>query len=131
MCEHRRPFRRRRCSWVPAFAGMTPRWQCLPSDGNAVIVEDPAVIVAVPGGLLAGAVSGAAPQRLAVEVDDIAALVRIVIELAPGDGMMILADAEEAAEGHHGIVRTPRALVDHEILDPAELLALAVVDGCA
>src|SRR6476661_6058049 len=94
----------------------------LPAVGHAVIIVDAPVVVAVEGGLLAGAVFGAVGQLVAVEVDDIAALLCVVAELAPGDRMMIVADAEEAAEGHHRIFRAAGDLVDHEILDPAELL---------
>jgi hypothetical protein len=41
---------------------------------------------------------------------------------------MVVANAEEAAERHHGIVGPAAHLIDHEILDPAKLLALAVED---
>jgi len=40
--------------------------------------------------------------------------------------MVLLADAEEAAEGHHRIGHPSRELVDHQALDRADLDAVAV-----
>jgi hypothetical protein len=42
--------------------------------------------------------------------------------------MLLLADAEEAAERHHGVDRLAADLVDHDVLDRAEMLAVHVVD---
>jgi hypothetical protein len=38
--------------------------------------------------------------------------------------MLLLADAEEAAERHHGVDRLAADLVDHDVLDGAEMLAV-------
>jgi hypothetical protein len=42
--------------------------------------------------------------------------------------MILLADPEEAAERHDGVDRLAAHLVEHDVVDGAELLALHVVD---
>jgi hypothetical protein len=39
-----------------------------------------------------------------------------------------LADAKDAAEGHHRIRDLARPLVEHDIIDLAQMLAIGVVD---
>src|SRR3954471_22883020 len=45
--------------------------------------------------------------------------------------MLLLADAEEAAERHHGVDRLAADLVDHDVVDRPELVAVHVVDAGA
>lgn len=44
--------------------------------------------------------------------------------------MIFITDAEEAAaERHYGLFDLARALIDYEVVDQAEPVALAVIDG--
>ena len=43
--------------------------------------------------------------------------------------MIALAHAEETAERHDGVGNSPGGLVDYEIVQRAETLALAIIDG--
>src|SRR5215471_15137577 len=45
--------------------------------------------------------------------------------------MIARSNAEKAAERHHGIGHLARILVDHQIVNRSEMLAVAVVDRCA
>lgn len=45
--------------------------------------------------------------------------------------MVAVAYAEETAKAHDRVVRFPGALVDHHVIDAAELLAGGVVHGAA
>src|SRR5207237_6639188 len=96
----------------------------LPRVGHAVIIVDPLVIVAVEAWFLAGAEARAVLELVAVEIDDIAALVGVVGELAPGDRAMVLAEAENAAERHHSIFGLAAFFLWHEIPYSVDLLAL-------
>src|SRR5580765_2338011 len=124
-------------NWAPAFAGEQP--DCAgrpggrsPGVDHAVIIVDPLIVAAIEGGLLAGGEARPLLQFLPVEIDRIAALARIIFEHVPGDRIIFAAEAEQAAERQHRIVGLAGDLVDHEIFDPAELLArAAVVDGGA
>src|SRR5260370_1592736 len=58
----------------------------------------------------------------------VAALALVVVQGRPRQRMILLADAEEAAERHQRIDRLAAHLVDHAVVDGAELLALAGVD---
>jgi hypothetical protein len=92
---------------------------------------EPPVLVAVELGRLAGAEARPALQPLLVEIDDIAAAVGIVVERVPRQRNMVVAEPEQAAERHHRIVVLAASLVGHEALDPAEPLAVFIVDGGA
>src|SRR5690606_11178828 len=60
--------------------------------------------------------------------DDVAVLILVVIERRPWKGMIFLAHSEETAETdngkHYGIV----GLVENDVLDLADLLAIEIID---
>jgi len=43
--------------------------------------------------------------------------------------MIALANAEEPAKRHHGIFHMAGKLVDHQMMDGAEMLSFTIVDG--
>jgi hypothetical protein len=45
--------------------------------------------------------------------------------------VLLLAQAQEAAERHHGIGNPAADLLDHQPLDRADLVAIRIVDGRA
>jgi hypothetical protein len=67
-------------------------------------------------------------QLLFIEIDDVATLPFVVIEHVPGQGMITLAHPKKAAERHNRIDDLARALVDHNVVNRAEGLALTIVD---
>ena len=56
-------------------------------------------------------------------------VIAVVFQLIPGQGMELLANTEEATERHDGVDGLTAHLVEHDVIDPAELLAGRVVDG--
>ncbi|KAF1858517.1 hypothetical protein Lal_00015034 [Lupinus albus] len=58
-------------------------------------------------------------------------VLRVQRQRLPGDGEEFFAQPQEAAGRHHGVGDGPRAHVDHEFLDDAQVLVLQVVDVVA
>jgi hypothetical protein len=103
----------------------------LPSLGataKAVIVVQALAVARVAERILAGSVARRADQGVPVDVDDVTAELDAVAQRAPGKGVMALAKAEEAAECQHRVGDLARDLVDHEIVDRAEMSAVPIVD---
>src|SRR4029453_17037851 len=99
---------------------------------GAVIVVDPTTIArVVPVRRLTALVARRTLQAVLVEVDHVPALGGVVPEGLPGQRVIAVADAEKAAKRQHSVFDLTRALVDHEVVDRAEALALAIVDGGA
>src|SRR3954451_9934220 len=73
-------------------------------------------------------VAGRVLQPLLVEVDHVAADLGVVGQEAPGQGVVALAQTQEAAERHDRVGHLAGDLVDHEVVHRAETLALAIVD---
>src|SRR3954447_3054372 len=95
------------------------------------VVEPSPVAGIIPVRDLAPLVARGALQPVLVQVDHVAALAGVVLQALPGNRVITVADAEEAAERQHGVLDLARAFVDHEVVDRAKALALAVVDGRA
>src|SRR5215203_1046903 len=99
--------------------------------GAEEIEPDAAVIVFRPVGLLAAL---EARRFLALEVGFrqaaqlVAAELGIEVERIPGQGHVILAEAEQAAGAHDDIADLAVELAEHQLADGAELLAVAVED---
>src|SRR4051794_12874069 len=96
--------------------------------GPVVVRVDALAVGPGPGGALAVRVAGRVLQPLLVEVDHVAADLGVVGQEAPRQGVVALAEAEEAAEGHDRVGHLAGDLVDHEVVHRAEPLALVVVD---
>ena len=96
--------------------------------GAVVAVQALFVVLIAPMRLRAGGVGRGAFERARLDIDDVAAERRLIFELRPGDREMIAAEAEEPAERHDRIDRLARALVDHHVVNRAELLAMRVED---
>src|SRR3546814_7912910 len=94
--------------------------------GNTVIAVDLLTIDAVVGRLAAALIRGSAFELVLVEIDCVAALFRVIGEHVPRQRMVALAHADPAAAAHPGIRAAAVALADHEMLDRAELVAVAV-----
>src|SRR5262245_22312866 len=67
-------------------------------------------------------------QLLRRERDGVAAAVRVVVELAPGHGVVLLADPEHASEADDREQDVVGGLLEHDVLDLADLLSREVVD---
>src|SRR5262245_23517902 len=67
-------------------------------------------------------------QLLRSERDGVAAALRIVVELAPGHRVVLLAHPEHAAETDDGEQYAVTGLLEHDVLDLADLLAREIVD---
>ena len=62
---------------------------------------------------------------VARHVDHVATEARVVGQALPGQGMILLAHAEKAAEGHDRVFGVAALLSEHDVVDVAEMLALA------
>src|SRR4030095_3937514 len=76
---------------------------------------------------LVGVFGGAAKLVLG-NAGDVAAQVGVVFQRLPGQRIMIVADAEQAAEAEHHVRHLAADLVDHDALDVADLFAVGPVD---
>src|SRR5262249_41887800 len=101
-----------------------------PIGRRAVVVVDlaaPFAIRPVPGLVLG--IFRRTLELLLADIDLVAAELRIVGEQRPGQRVIVLADAHEAAEAHHRIGDLAAELVDHDPLDLAGALAVRAIDG--
>src|SRR3546814_9061508 len=95
---------------------------------EAVIAIDGAAIFVAIFGSLVARIARRARNLILGQVYDIAALVGVIGQHLPRNGIMIAADAEEHAEFKHGIVALARALVDHHIDDRTDLFIFQIID---
>jgi len=70
-------------------------------------------------------------EHLLVQIDDVGADRRIVGQHRPRQRVIAPADAQETAERHHRVGDPAGDLVDHDVVDRAERLALAIAHGRA
>jgi hypothetical protein len=70
-------------------------------------------------------------KLLCLDLCAVSSQTRVVIEHAPGDGVLIRAHAKKAAERHHRLGHTSAELIDHHPFNGADALAAGVVDGSA
>src|SRR5688572_19430791 len=73
-------------------------------------------------------VCGGVLQLLGRERNGVPAAVWIVVELAPGHGVVLLAHPEHAAEAHDSEQDVVGSLLEHDVLDFADLVARLVED---
>src|SRR5215218_1958630 len=72
-----------------------------------------------------------APQLVFSDIGAVATQTGVIVELRPGDRVVMTAKSQKAAENYIGIDDAPAHLFDHETLDGADVLALEVVHGGA
>src|SRR6476619_3863976 len=65
-------------------------------------------------------------QHFLVEVGDVSTELRVVGQRRPRQRAIFFAHAKHAAERHHGVGNLPADLVDHDLVNLAELLAREV-----
>ena len=53
---------------------------------------------------------------------------RVVLKRTPRDRIMAVIKAHEATEAHYGVTNTTRHLVDDQMIDLTDLLAIGTVD---
>ena len=66
-------------------------------------------------------------QAFFVGIHNKALVFSVDLQGAPGNGKQLFAEAEEAAEGEHGVANSAAFDVQHEFLDAAQLFAFRVV----
>src|SRR5688500_4740510 len=86
------------------------------------------IVIAVEAGLLSFGIGRRAFELLQTSIDDIAASFCIVAQFVPRQRVIAAAPAEQGAGGQNRIFRLAGALFDHETVDRAQLLSLAVID---
>src|SRR3954470_8619533 len=97
--------------------------------GLAVVAIDVAPEVRVGGPRrLVTAVGRATLQLLAGDIHHVATKPSVVGEHAPGQWVVAFSNAKEAAEAHHCVSDLPAELVNHDVVNGAEAVALPVVD---
>src|SRR5690348_12658218 len=97
-------------------------------DGYAVIVvERTGGADITPCLLIVVAVFRGAAKLLLGDAGTVSADPRVVFQGLPGQGIVVVAEAEEAAEAEHGIGHAPADLVDHHALDRADLVVVGTV----
>src|SRR3954463_5320369 len=95
-----------------------------------VIIIDAAVVLAVaPVPRLRLAILRRAFELLFGNAGDVTFEVRVVLQVGPGQRIVVLSDPHEAAKRQHGIGNLAAYLVDHHAFDLADLLAVGAVDG--
>jgi hypothetical protein len=95
---------------------------------HPVIFVDASTVGAVrPVGQAARSIAWGSLEPSAVEIDDIPALMYVVLQHPPRQRMIALAYTQEAPERHHGIGDLAGDLVDHKIVHRAEVLSLKVI----
>src|SRR5215813_3050231 len=98
-----------------------------PMARRAVVTVDRTTIVGRPADIVR-IVTRRLLQLLLVDVDHEALLGPVVGQRRPWQRPVLVADAEETAEGHDGVAGAPAHLVDHDVLDVAKLFAGPIVD---
>src|SRR5271165_2477541 len=111
-----------------ARARVVGSWRA-PVGADPVIVMNIGFELAVAPGWIAPDVIGRRPLQLRlVEVDDVAALARVVFQQRPRERMIAISDADEAAERHNRVSDAAGLLFDHQVVDRAQVFASMVVD---
>src|SRR5262249_33721412 len=98
-------------------------------DGHAVIGVYRAVARGIaPVPVVVVAVFRRAAELVLGDAGDIAAEPRVVLQGLPRQRIVIVSDAEEAAEAEHGVGPPAADLVDHHPLDAADLSLVGSID---
>lgn len=90
------------------------------------IVHASALIPIVPIRRFSGAIGRGFLDAGFVEVHHVPSLCRVVGQLVPGKGIVVLAEAEEPSEGKDRVGNLSRPLADHDITDGTDLLSFSV-----
>src|SRR4029077_8606457 len=99
-----------------------------PVRSDTVIVVNLAFVGAVaPSWFGADVVRWSAFQLPLLEIDNVTAQIGVIFENRPGQGMILVSDAEKAAEGHDRISVFSRRLIDHQIMNRPEVVAGGVI----
>ena len=75
--------------------------------------------------------SGSVLKLGCYDVGVIATDARIVVQLLPGNRVEVGTKPQEAAKAHHSLSHTPADLLDHKVVDGADVPSLSVVDLCS
>src|SRR5918994_6981629 len=102
-----------------------------PVVGYLIVVMQVLLALPIRPVLIATREAGCLPKLLCGDLDAIPSQAGVVIEHAPGHGVLVRTHAEKAAERHHRIGHTSTDLVDHHPLNRADVLAAAVVNSSA
>src|SRR6478735_5065594 len=106
-------------------------WQPLhhPVGHRAVIVVDTlAVSLVLPVGLTLAVVHRGGFELFLGKRHDVAAALRVIVENAPRDRMVLFAEPEKAAERHDGVGDLAGLLVEHHVVDFAEMVATRIIN---
>src|ERR1019366_7109737 len=95
---------------------------------HLVIAVDLAAVVGRPFELRTAIVVRRAFQLFLVQIDHVAALLLVVLQGRPRQRMVLFAHAEKTAERHHRIDRATADLVDHDVINVAELVPRLIID---
>src|SRR6185437_6551294 len=76
-----------------------------------------------------GALFWRAFQSVLVYVGTVPAEIAVVSEHLPRHRVMVLADAQKAAEAQHGVGNFAAGLVNHDVLDRTDFLVSGAIDG--
>ena len=107
----------------------SPVPQRSPIGADAVIVVKLSLILAIaPRRFISDRIGGAALQPALVEMDNITSQIRVVFQHGPGKRMVVVSNPEEAAERQDRVRDLSRQLVDHQIVNRAEVVAGRVED---
>ena len=93
-----------------------------------VVAVDLAAVIGRPFELRTAIVVRRTFQQLLVQIDHVAALLRIVPKGRLRQRMVLLAHAEKTAERHQRIDRATADLVDHDVINAAELIPRRIID---
>src|ERR1700722_10942584 len=100
-----------------------------PVGSDSVIIVYFAFVGAIaPGRFGADVVCWSTFQLPLVEIDNVTAQIGVIFENRPRQRMILVPDAEEAAERHNSISDFSRRLIDHEIMNRTEALAGGVIN---
>src|SRR5262249_43745819 len=113
----------RSCRWITIQRDRLPVARCV------VVLIDAAAVFRGPQKILVHVVARGVLERLAVDIDQIAAPLGVVAQRGPRQRMILLADSQKAAERSDGVDRLAAHLVDQDVVDGTELLTLRVVDA--
>src|ERR1019366_9359575 len=114
----------------------TRRNDLLPVTWCLIVAVDLAAVLWSPFEIRSNVVVRRVLQLLLIHVDHIAALLVIrarrredsVLQCPPWQWVMFLAHAEETTEGHDRVDRLTTNLIDHDVIDGAEIFSRQIID---
>ena len=120
---------------VDHFANVLPivrasRWAgSLLNWGQPVTVDAPSISTIRPIRRLIRRVARSTLEPGAIEIHHIAAQTGVIGKHLPRKGMVFLADSKKATKRHHWVRDLAGILVDYQMMDRAQALASAVLNG--